>query len=86
MTNILFKIARIFNSQFKCNYLKNEKLFLNFLIHFLNLYKVLNILKEKRIVIANVFPKLQTVKNVVRTLSKKHRFRTHFYSQHVKES
>ena len=77
---------RICNSQFKCNYLKSEKPFLNFLIHFLNLYKVLNILKEKMIVIANVFPKLQTVKNFVRTFSKKHGFRQHFDSEHVKAS
>ena len=38
------------------------------------------------IVIANAFPKLQTLKNLVRTLSKKRRFRTSFDSQHVKRS
>ena len=38
------------------------------------------------IVIATLFPKLQTVKNVVRPLSKKHRSRTNFDSQHVKGS
>ena len=38
------------------------------------------------IVIANVFPKLQTVKDLVRPLSKKRRFRTCFDSQHVKAS
>ena len=38
------------------------------------------------IVIANVFPKLQTVKKLVRTLSKELRFRTGFDSQHVKAS
>ena len=86
MPNILFKIARIFNSQFKCNYLKNEKLFVNFLIHFLNQYKILGILKGKMIVIANVFPKLQTVKNFVGTFSKKHRFSQHFDSEHMKAS
>ena len=36
------------------------------------------------IVIANVFLKLQTVKTLLRTLSKKRRFRTRFDSQHVK--
>ena len=36
------------------------------------------------IVIANVFPKLETVKILVRSLSKKCRFRTRFESQHVK--
>ena len=37
-------------------------------------------------VIANVFAKLQTVKNLVRTLSKKRCFRTRFNSQHMKVS
>ena len=38
------------------------------------------------IVIANVFPKLQTVKNLFRTLFKRRRFRVCFDSQHVKAS
>ena len=41
---------------------------------------------KKRIVIANVFPKLPTIKDLVRPLSKKRRFRTSFDSQHVKGS
>ena len=36
--------------------------------------------------IANVFPKLQTVKILVRALSKNHHFRKRFDSQHVKVS
>ena len=86
MASIMFKIARICNSEFKCNYLKNEKHFLDFLFHFWNLRLILNILKVKIIVIANVFSKLQTVKNFIRTLSKERRFRTGFGSQHVKSS
>ena len=38
------------------------------------------------IVIANVFQILETVKDLVRPLSKKRRFRTSFESQHVKVS
>ena len=38
------------------------------------------------IVIANVSPKLQTVKDLVRQHSKKRRFRTSFDKQHVKGS
>ena len=38
------------------------------------------------IVIANKFPKLQTVKYLVRPLTKKRRFRTSFDSQHVQGS
>ena len=37
------------------------------------------------VVIANVFPKLQSVKNLVRPFCKKRRFGTRFDSQHVKE-
>ena len=65
---------------------QKQKLFLNFLLHLWNLYGVLNILKEKMVVIANVFPKLETVKNLARTLSKMRRFRTRFDGQHVQES
>ena len=38
------------------------------------------------IVRANVFPNLQIVKNLLRALSKKRRFRTRFDNQHVKVS
>ena len=84
--SILSKVVRICNSQFKCNYLKNKKLFLNFLFDFWNLHQILKILREKMIIIANVFPKYQTVKILVRPLSKKRRFRTRFDSEHVKAS
>ena len=86
MTSILFKVLRICNSQFKCNYLKNQKLFLNFLFYLWNLHQILNILKKNMMVIANVLPKLQTVNILVRLLSKKRRFRTRFDIQHVKAS
>ena len=66
MTNILFMIVRICHFQFKCNYLKNEKPFLNLLLHFRNLHQILNVSKKRMIVIANVFPKLQKVKILVR--------------------
>ena len=65
---------------------QNDKLFLNFLFNFWNLHQILNILKKSMIVTANVFPKLQTVKILIRPLSKKRRFRTRFDSQHVKPS
>ena len=38
------------------------------------------------IVIATLFQKLQTVKDLLSPLSEKYRFRTSFESQHVKES
>ena len=65
---------------------EKQKLFLNFLLHFWNLHQTWNVLEEKMIVLADVFPKLQTVKNFLRTLSKKRRLRTRIDSQHVKAS
>ena len=65
---------------------EKRKTFSMFLFHFWMLHQILNILKEKMIVIANVFPKLQTVKILVRPLSKKRRFRTRIDSEHVKAS
>ena len=78
--------CEILQLQFKCNYLINEKILLHFLFHFWILPQISKTLKEKMIVIANVFPKLQTVKNLIRPLSKKRRFRTRFDSQHFKAS
>ena len=83
---MLFRILRIGSSLFKSNYLKNEKVFLSFLFHLWNLHEVLNIFKTRQIVRADVFPNFQTVKDLVRPLSKKCSFRTPFDSQHVKVS
>ena len=65
---------------------EKRKSFFQILFHFWNLQQILNILKENMIVMTNAFPKLQTVKNLVRTLSKRRRFRARFDSQHVKAS
>ena len=86
MTCILFKVVRIGNSQLICNYPKNEKFFLHFLLHFWILHQILNIWEEKMIVVVNVFPKLHTVKIFARKLCKEHSFRTGFGNQHVKAS
>ena len=50
---------------------EKQKTFSQSLFDFCNLYQVSNILKKMIIVIANVFPKLQSVKILVRPLSKK---------------
>ena len=86
MAIILFNIVRIPNSLFECNYLKNEKVDVNFLSRLRNILQILNIFKKRMIVKANEFPNLQTVKNLLRDLSKKRRFGTRFDSQHVKAS
>ena len=86
MASILINIAGLYNSQFKCNYLKNEKKFLNFLFHFWNLQEILNILKKNMMVLANVLLKLETVKKFVTPICKKRRFGTRLDSRHVKVS
>ena len=63
---------------------KTEKFSLNFLFHFWNVHQILNSLKKRMIVIVNVFRKLETLKSLVRPLSKKRRLRTRFDSQHLK--
>ena len=86
MGSTLLKIGRICNSQCKCNYLKNGNTFLNFLFHFWNRHQILIILRKNMMVIANIFPKVQTVQNFVRSFCKKSRFLTRFHCQHVKVS
>ena len=86
MASILFKVVRICNSHFKCKYLKKKKYFVNCLLHFWNPHQILDIWKKKMTVIANGFPKLETVKILVRPLSKKRSFRTRFDSEHMKTS
>ena len=86
MASIMFKVMRICTSQFKSNYVKNETIFGHILFNLWIIYQILNILKENMMVIANVLPKLQTVKGFVRKLSQGHRFRTGFGSHHVKAS
>ena len=86
MTIILLRIVRICRSLFKRSYLDNEKVFSKFLFLFWNLHQILNIFKKKKIVIAKLLPNLQTVKNFVTGLSKSHRLRNSFESQHVKGS
>ena len=65
---------------------KKTKLLVNFLIHFSHVHHLLNILEKEITLIADVFPKLQTAKELVKPTSKKCHFRTPFHSQHVKAS
>ena len=59
--SILFRIVRICRSLLKSSYLKNKKHFFGFLFHLSNVHQSLNIFEKKKIVIANVLPKLTTV-------------------------
>ena len=75
---------RVCCSLFKCSYFKNKKRFVGFLFHLWNLHHISNIFKKKKIVIANVFPKLATVQCLVTPLTIKRRLKASFYSQQVK--
>ena len=86
MTSILLGIVKIWSSLFNCSYHKNKILFLNFSFYLWNFDQILNFFKKTMIVIANVFPKLQNVKYLVKPLSWNRFFRTSFDSQHVNGS
>ena len=64
--------------------LKTKKHFLGFLFHLWNLHQIWNIFKKRKIVIANVFPKLATVQGLGTPLTTQRRLKTFFDSQHVK--
>ena len=55
MPDILAIILGIFRNQFKCIYLKSQTLFVDILLHFQNLHKILTILKKSLSLIASVF-------------------------------
>ena len=54
--------ASVYGYQFKCNYLKIIQYFLNFFLHFGNLYKIWNPLKQNMSLGGNVLMKLYTAK------------------------
>ena len=82
MTSILFLIETTYCNIFICNYVRNEKIFLNFFFfgggEFRNLDSIANIFEKKITVIADVFLKLRTPENVARQMSKKSRCRERF--------
>ena len=86
MTSILFLTEAIYCNIFRCNYLRNEKYFMNFFFNFLNLDSILNIFKKKMTLITDVFFNLRTPKYVVREMSKKSCFRDPFDKWHGKRA
>ena len=84
ITSILFRIVRNCRSLFKSRYLKNKKHFLGFLLHLWHLHQIWNVFKKKKIVTANVFPKLTTVQGLVTPLTIQRGLKSSFDSQHVK--
>ena len=63
---------------------EKQKIFSEIFIPFLESTSNFKHFEKKMIIIANAFPKLQTVNILVRPLPKKRRFRTRFDNQHVK--
>ena len=47
MTSISAAICRIYRSKFKRPYLRNKRLFLDFLLHFWNVHEIYSISKKK---------------------------------------
>ena len=47
MTSIPAAICRIYHNNFKRHYLKNKRLFLDFLLHFWNVHEISSIFKKK---------------------------------------
>ena len=47
MTSIPVAICRFSNNKFKRLYLKKERLFMDFLLHFWNVHEIYNILQKK---------------------------------------
>ena len=84
ITSILFRIVRICRSLFKSSSLKKKKHVLGFPFHLSNLHQISNIFKKKKIVIANVFPKVATVQGLVTPFTIEPRLKTSFECQHVK--
>ena len=65
---------------------EKRKTFDQFFVPFLESTSKFKHFEKKMMLIANVFPKLETVKIFVRKRSQEHHFRTGFYSQHMKAS
>ena len=58
-------MCTISRNKFKRHCLKNKRLFVDFLLHFLNVHAILKILKKKMSILAYLFQKLWTAKEVV---------------------
>ena len=58
MTSIPVAISRLSDNKFKRLYLKNQKVFLDLLLHFWNVHEIWNILKKTKSILAELLPKL----------------------------
>ena len=58
MTSIPFAKCRFSNNKFKRLYLKKERLFMDFLLHFWNVHEIYNILEKKKSILVYFLLKL----------------------------
>ena len=84
MTSISLLVETIECTQFRCIYLKNKRFFLNFFLQFLKSALNFEHFQKKIRLIAYVFPKLTTTKNLLRQMSKSSRFREPVDRRHGK--
>ena len=75
MTSIPLLVETIECTQFRCIYLKKEKIFSQFFSEFFESALNFEHFQKKMTLIAYVFPKLPTTKNLLRQMSKSSRFR-----------
>ena len=83
MTSVPAAICRIFCNNFKRYYLKNGRLFLDFLLHFRNVHEIYHILKKMMSVLASLFPILLFRKEVATETSRRSRLKKPFGNERV---
>ena len=84
MTSIPLLVEAIEFTQFRCIYLKKEKIFSEFFSEFFESALKFEHFQKKMTLIAYVFPKLPTTKNLLRQMSKSSRFREPVDWRHAK--
>ena len=84
MASILFLVETIQYKQYRCIYLKNQKVFSEFLCAVFKSTLNFNYLQTKMTRMAYVFPKLRTTIDVVNWMSKKSSLRWPLDRQHGK--
>ena len=84
MTSIILLVETIECTQFRCIYLEKQKIFSGFFSAFFASALNFEHFQKKMTLIAYVFPKLPTTKNVLRQMSKSSRFREPIDRRHGK--
>ena len=84
MTSISLLVETIECTQFRCIYLKNKRFFPKIFSAFFKSALYFEHFQKKMTLIAYVFPKLTTTKNVLRQMSKSSRFREPAHRRHGK--